>query len=928
MTDPIQSNPHQDPDSEKLHEEVIEGLEELTLDAEISDSPPVAPAPQLEEPLPDLSALFEDEPLTPAVPSDQEQTLGFYDDSPNEGISAQATSLGEGSSGSFKVLDESGLNEAAGNADISDQIDASSDQDISDMLEGYESHGTTSARAANLSPSSSGSDSSGDIDFNTVSENVDSSNIDDVQLDIIPTSPGITPASTTPPKAGKSKSPPKPSIPSGTKRSGGMLVGLLLGLLSGGAASQALWLYGIELPSDVRQADSTQIKALKDLSELANTKAKGLESDLETLKTASEEASSKAKAGQDLLVSEKQVLVAKLTEQTNKSIQDIKIEQAKGEKALKEAMLAAAKELDDQKAAAKADLQKYEKDLDITKTEAKSALDKALAEGRKEKSRADEQATMVALHTKGLATIAEKLKTAGFGDSKTDPVALAPLVDKALAVAQMKDPAGEIRTLTTKMADEKARLEGEIAKRDTMVKKHLEDLGRRRHPAENMLMWRALLASGSVDSVHATEAAKDAMHVLAIAPTNSPEAVQAKIIATMADAARGKVTEAKAAVAGLTTSAASAGPGWAEVVKNLNDRLVSPAGLELAKARELAEFGKIDQAVAILKKAAASPLAGDPALPRLRAELALFLITADQKDLLQANVLADEASKANEALGYYVLGRLKESKGLTDEAGILFSQALKAAKETDPMLSQYRLARIRRLRGMAGNPAATAMMINDTQSLTTWLLIAMTLVDAEKLDVIDPLDSNIKKQIRAILADPKASPEEKAYALLMDDQPLQALEMLHANMSKTLGNRQPETLDLMSRILKKLEGKQATTQSLTLSPAARKTEAYRLYGKGKQQVLAGQFEIAEETLTAAIKYAGSDVDARFNYFLGLAQLGQGDPRTAERSFLRALEMERRSQPSAREVSRALEEVQGPARDRIDALRYGAVIQGR
>ena len=80
-------------------------------------------------------------------------------------------------------------------------------------------------------------------------------------------------------------------------------------------------------------------------------------------------------------------------------------------------------------------------------------------------------------------SIVEKLKTAGFGESKIDPIAMAPIIDKALAMAQMKDPAGEIRKLTTKMNEEKTRLEGEVANRDALVKKQLEDLGRRRHPA-------------------------------------------------------------------------------------------------------------------------------------------------------------------------------------------------------------------------------------------------------------------------------------------------------------------------------------------------------------------------------------------------------------------------------------------------------------
>ena len=139
------------------------------------------------------------------------------------------------------------------------------------------------------------------------------------------------------------------------------------------------------------------------------------------------------------------------------------------------------------------------------------------------------------------------------------------------------------------------------------------------------------------------------------------------------------------------------------------------------------------------------------------------------------------------------------------------------------------------------------------------------------------------------------------------------------------GASEPETIRLLASITKALESKGAGSDALVLAPQARRDEANRLYGKGKQLVLAGKGEQAEETLNLAAKYAGKDIDARFIYFLGLAQWGQGDKASAERSFLRALELERRNLPSPREVSRSLEEIQGPVRDAIDAIRYGSVL---
>ncbi len=192
MTDPIKQNSNHDSDPEMLVGGEIEELEELPNlpEAEINAAPPAQAPPILEEQEPDLSDLFEEPaPVTPSS-FDQEPTHGFFDEVGEIVTSGDTTLLDDNSSGSFKVLDESGLNDAAGNADLSDKADASSDQDISDMLEGlegFEPQGTTSARAANLSSSSSGADSSGDLDIHTVSDSMDASDIDNVELDIIPT---------------------------------------------------------------------------------------------------------------------------------------------------------------------------------------------------------------------------------------------------------------------------------------------------------------------------------------------------------------------------------------------------------------------------------------------------------------------------------------------------------------------------------------------------------------------------------------------------------------------------------------------------------------------------------------------------------------------------------------------------------------------
>ena len=904
MTDP--KNPKQEDDN------FLEGLEEI---------PPAGDA-QAEE-LPDLSALFDEEPA-PLPQKNAEQPPVISTEA--GGISLSQDSSSSDSSGSFHLLDESALNNAADLADSSDVSGAMSDPDISDILESMgdvPGEGTTATRAAAGMLTSSSQDSSGDLDLLPPSNDSDSGSGGDA-IGITPTTieeqePAVAPKKTK--KISKNE-PATASAPRGGR--GGILAGSVMGLVGGLAASQALWLFGLELPHTLRQADPahvTELKSLVQQGKEAGAKASALEDDLATAKQAADDAAGKAKAEIQKHLTDKATLAGKLAEQAETHASVLKSEQSKADKALKDTMAAASKEMEDLKSTTKAAMAKMEKDHDSTKADSKSNLEKAVAETAKEKSRATDLETKLATEAKGWGVLAGKLKSAGLGDPKAESGSIVPLVEKAVSLAMIKDPAGEIRKLSLQMADEKSRLEKDVASKSAQLQAQADELARRRPPAESLEFWRPLLQADLPDSKLTLEAVKDAQRVLAKATADSPDAAKAKVIEALSEAAQGKLAEAKKRITGL----ANLPPGpWADAAKSLEARLASPSSVALAKARELVDNGKAPQAIELLTKANTSPLPDDPALPRLRAELALLLVVNDKPDLTKAESLANESAKAREALAFYVQGRVLEAKGNSDAAGALFSRAIEAAKADDPMLIQYRLARIRRLKAMGGPALSPTLRQDDTLALSAWLLVATTMVDAETLVVPDPREMARKREIRALLNDPKAPALLKAQVLLEDDQPLQALAKLQEHLAQR-GASEPETIRLLASITKALESKGAGSDALVLAPQARRDEANRLYGKGKQLVLAGKGEQAEETLNLAAKYAGKDIDARFIYFLGLAQWGQGDKASAERSFLRALELERRNLPSPREVSRSLEEIQGPVRDAIDAIRYGSVL---
>lgn len=901
-------------------ENLLENLEEL----EETPSPVASHAAQpLDPDLTDLSALFEEDSVHPRDPGDA--TDKITNGSDNSASIPLHESDESDASGAFQVLDESALNDAADRTDASDVSGALSDPDISDILESFgekPGDGTTATRASAGMLTSSNPDSSGDLEILEIPASSDANAPGIIPTeDSEPVNPSKTPRKTK--DISKGNNPVQQPAKGG--KGGGLLAGSVLGLVAGLAITQGLWLFGLELPASIRQADPGHVAELKSLVQKGKdegSKAATLEGELALAQKSSQELAEKAKGDQDKLLAEKTSLAGQLADQAKTHASLLKSEQAKGEKSLTDARAQAAKVMDAFKADSQAAMAKMGKDHETTKAQTKADLDKAAMEISREKSRSAELEGKLESEARGWGTLAGKLKAAGLGESKAHSAGVIPLVEKAVGMAMVKDPSGEIRKLTMQMAEEKNRLEREIAAKSAQIASQGAELARRRPPAEALEYWRPLLLADMPGPSTAAEAAKDAAFALALAPANSPEASKARVVAALADASQGRLAEAKK----WTTGMASLPPGpWAETAKALEGRLASPSTAALARARAYAEEGKGALALEILTKANTSPLANDPALPRLRAELALMLLGAEKPDMAKVQSLAAESAKTGEALGFYVQGRILEAQGNPGAAGLQYSQAIVKAQAKDPMLLQYRLARVRLLGTKTGVSARFATGEADTAALAAWLLVATTLVDAETLVVPDPRERARKQEIRKILDDPSAPPLLKAQVLLENDQPLHALVRLQEHLASQKKNSEPETVRLLASIINALESKAAGTESLTLPPQARRAEAQRLFGIGKRQVLSRQWDQAEETLELATKYAGKEIDARFFYFLGLALLGQEDSRGADRYFLRALELERKNLPSPREVSRALEEVQGPARDKIDSIRYGAVL---
>jgi hypothetical protein len=103
---------------------------------------------------------------------------------------------------------------------------------------------------------------------------------------------------------------------------------------------------------------------------------------------------------------------------------------------------------------------------------------------------------------------------------------------------------------------------------------------------------------------------------------------------------------------------------------------------------------------------------------------------------------------------------------------------------------------------------------------------------------------------------------------------------------------------------------------LTSAEVQNRDRAARLFADGAAAYLSRRYAAAERALEEATRL--NPDDARYWYFLGMAQFDQGKP--AETAFKRGAELEVRGQPYARIVSNSLEHVYGPAKQAVQTRR--------
>lgn len=530
-------------------------------------------------------------------------------------------------------------------------------------------------------------------------------------------------------------------------------------------------------------------------------------------------------------------------------------------------------------------------------------------------------------------------------------------VQEVKSVADMKDPKGDLSKLVKKAADFEVALKKEKADAQAALKKQKDDyeatlkkekddyeaalkkekddreaalkkqtdeyqavLKERWEPAQMLDFWQAALQGGRERKELAASARKDVERVQKDA--KATELQQAKALAVKGLALRneGQFAEARAALEkalpGLPEGA------WKAQTQEAIKEAADPYAGVVEKAEELAARGKTPEALALMKRSLDAPgLKKGPLLAR-RGLIALEAAVAQARGKLAPdNELVKSASddaaaavKENAAEGHYLAGRIAEATGDLAAAEKAYREAVKASPAMDDAGLRYKvaLARVLARRGRAGGaprpvPVSRVGPPLDALSLVLFGLYAPGLPEpgapkSEAMGLADEIDKLGDKAPFDVRAQALAIKGLHSEAIRVYVRGLLAKGLLAPRYANDLG-----ALVEGHPLLRQAEG------TMERDPI----EGEKHYGAGLNHFFAKRYSRAEGEFRAAIR--NDNGDARYYYFLGLAQLAQGSP-DARETMAQAAKLERAGRPDRIAVARSLERVQGAMRRYLNEVR--------
>jgi hypothetical protein len=408
------------------------------------------------------------------------------------------------------------------------------------------------------------------------------------------------------------------------------------------------------------------------------------------------------------------------------------------------------------------------------------------------------------------------------------------------------------------------------------------------------------------------------------------------------DEARKSLSEAVSAGKGM----AKPGP-WAAHARQALEELTDPAAYYLPRIEGAREAGNLKESLAHIHAAleaipASGNLLAERALVQLEAARRRGKIDAAAQKAVRADVAAARKDAGAAAAGAYVLGQLEEDLGNFEAAEQLYREAIKSNQDVKGPLQEgyrYRIA-LARLLQRERVPAAAAPEPAEPPAKDDKKAEEKT----SSLLPGHPLSGLVAAL--ALGAQPAEEDENPAATRRLRESVKLAEELIASDDPKVKGQGHVLLGQALSKQGRRTEGLREVARGMALlfpglntqemgklldeHPAFQHPDATRdpnpviaerFFGLGLHDYWERRYAEAEARFKQAV--AHYDQDARYQYFLGLAQLAQRTQikrDAAYYSFEKGARLEAAARPSIAEINGSLERVQGDLRQLLNSFR--------
>lgn len=373
---------------------------------------------------------------------------------------------------------------------------------------------------------------------------------------------------------------------------------------------------------------------------------------------------------------------------------------------------------------------------------------------------------------------------------------------------------------------------------------------------------------------------------------------------------------------------------WRFQVQQARRALADPLDYYVPEARRATARGQYDQALARLEEGLAVFPKNTPAGGALLAERSAVLlaqaqsqgkVTRDNPRALEAGNEAKAAIAAKAtAEGSYALGRWHEALGELEQARQAYEQAVAAHPALDVAGGRYRVALAQLLVRHYGPkiavraeqfppPLRGRARVGGGTASPLLALIGLVVSQDEEQEVkpAPELDRAVQLADEAIQAGNPEGYLVKAVALAGKHRWTDAILEYSRGLEKGASGDQARVLRFLVEnhpALRIPDGQRPFDVQL----------AERHFDQGLQYYWERRYPQAEKAFAQAIR--SFDQDARFMYYLGLAQLGQERRDQAVESFRKGGMLEQLGKPQSAIISSSLERVQGSQRGVLNRYR--------